>query len=105
MVNATPVGMHPDLDNTPFRAEALNPSTIIFETIYNPERTLLIKDARTAGCQTITGVEMFVRQAAYQYRLFTDRQAPIDLMRETLKKATNPVRLNQAGINEGGSAE
>lgn len=105
LVNATPVGMHPDLDNTPFRAEALNPSTLVFETIYNPERTLLIKNAREVGCETITGVEMFVRQAAYQYRLFTDRQAPIQLMRDTLKQATNPVRLNVANADDGGTAE
>lgn len=94
LINATPVGMHPDLDHTPFRADALNPDTLVFETIYNPERTLLIKDARNVGCQTITGVEMFVRQAAYQYRLFTDREPPIELMRSALKAATNPVQLN-----------
>lgn len=105
LVNATPVGMHPDLDNTPFRAEALNPNTAVFETIYNPERTLLIKNAREVGCQTITGVEMFVRQATYQYRLFTDREPPVDLMREALKKATNPVRLNDGKPDDGGFVE
>lgn len=101
LVNATPVGMHPDLDNTPFRGDLINPDSIVFETIYNPERTLLIKDARAAGCQTITGVEMFVRQAAYQYRLFTDRQPPIELMRDVLKTATNPVRLSGEGSRAG----
>jgi 3-dehydroquinate dehydratase/shikimate dehydrogenase len=106
LVNATPVGMHPNLDNTPFQASALNPSTLVFETIYNPERTLLIKNARQVGCPTITGVEMFVRQAAYQYRLFTDRDPPVELMRETLKLATNPVRLNvSASSDEGGAQE
>lgn len=104
LINATPVGMHPDLDSTPYRGDELNPDTIVFETIYNPERTLLIKDARTAGCRTITGVEMFVRQAAYQYKLFTDREPPIELMREALKKATNPVRLGGEGSSAGANA-
>lgn len=105
LVNATPVGMHPDLDSTPFRGDLINPDCIVFETIYNPERTLLIKDARAAGCQTITGVEMFVRQAAYQYRLFTDRQPPIELMRQALKTATNPVRLSgeASGVGTSGA--
>jgi 3-dehydroquinate dehydratase/shikimate dehydrogenase len=94
LVNGTPVGMHPDLDSTPFRAESLNPETIVFETIYNPERTMLVKSAQEVGCRTISGVEMFVRQAAYQYRLFTGRDAPVPLMRKTLKLATSPVRLN-----------
>lgn len=94
LVNGTPVGMHPDLNSTPFHAESLNPNTIIFETIYNPERTLLVKNAQHVGCKTITGVEMFVRQAAYQYRLFTGAQPPTELMRDSLKAATNPVRLN-----------
>ncbi|XZE53910.1 shikimate dehydrogenase [Planctomycetaceae bacterium SH139] len=105
LVNGTPVGMHPDLDNTPFRAESLNPKTVVFETIYNPERTLLVKNAHQVGCTTITGVEMFVRQAAYQYRLFTDRDAPIDLMRDALKLATNPVRLNINRHDDEGHAD
>lgn len=105
LVNCTPVGMHPDLDSTPFLAEALNPETVVFETIYNPERTLLIKDAHQVGCRTISGVEMFVRQAAYQYRLFTGQEPPVELMRKTLKTATNPVRINVQPDGSGQSDE
>lgn len=101
LVNGTPVGMHPDLDSTPFPAESLDPKTAVFETIYNPERTLLIKNAEHVGCRTITGVEMFVRQAAYQYRLFTGQEAPHDLMRQSLKTATNPVRINVGLADDG----
>lgn len=105
LVNCTPVGMHPDLDSSPFLKDALHPKTAVFETIYNPERTLLIKDARSVGCQTITGVEMFVRQAAYQYRLFTGKEPPVELMRDALKAATNPVRLNTRVDDELGPAD
>lgn len=105
LINGTPVGMHPDLDSTPYRAESLDPKTVVFETIYNPERTMLVKSAQQVGCKTITGVEMFVRQAAYQYCLFSGQQAPVDLMRKTLKLATNPVRLNVGRRDDESHAE
>lgn len=105
LVNCTPVGMHPDLENTPISADALHRETVVFETIYNPEQTLLIKNARRIGCRTISGVEMFVRQAAYQYRLFTGQEPPLELMRQTLKLATNPVRLNVRRDDELGHSD
>ena len=63
--------MHPDVDETPYAKEKLKDTMLVFDTVYNPEQTLLIKNAREVGCPVITGVEMFVRQAAYQYKLFT----------------------------------
>ncbi len=94
LVNGTPVGMHPDVDSTPYNPSSLNQFMVVFDTVYNPENTLLIKHARQAHSRTITGVDMFVRQAAYQFKLFTGREAPTALMRETIKQATNPVQLN-----------
>lgn len=94
LVNGTPIGMHPDLDSSPFDASRLNEYLIVFDTVYNPENTLLIKNAQRAQCRFITGVDMFVRQAAYQYKLFTGREAPVDLIRKTVREATNPVQLN-----------
>lgn len=94
LVNGTPVGMHPDVDITPFNKAALNQFMVVFDTIYNPENTLLIKHAREAQAKVITGVDMFVRQAAYQYKLFTGQEAPTQVMRDAIKQATNPVRLN-----------
>ena len=92
VINGTPLGMHPNVDVTPFEKPYLKPSMIVFDTVYNPETTLLIKEARQQNCQVITGVEMFVRQAALQFQLFTDHQAPTELMREELKRATGAVR-------------
>jgi len=94
LVNGTPLGMHPDVDTSPYNAANLNQYLAVFDTVYNPENTLLIKHAIQAQCRVITGVDMFVRQAAYQYKLFTGREAPSDLMRTTIKDATNPVQLN-----------
>jgi 3-dehydroquinate dehydratase / shikimate dehydrogenase len=72
---------------------------IVFDTVYNPESTLLLKEAKSHGCHTITGVEMFIRQAGLQFMLFTGREAPYQLMRDALKRAIGPVRFD-GGIVE-----
>jgi 3-dehydroquinate dehydratase/shikimate dehydrogenase len=91
VVNCTSVGMHPNVDESPLHPSFLKPGLIVFDTVYNPETTLLIKEARTRSCTVITGVDMFVRQAALQFQLFTGREAPMDLMRSLVKRALSPV--------------
>lgn len=92
LINCTPIGMHPNVDHSPIGKTYLKPGLIVFDTVYNPESTLLIKEARENGCEVITGVDMFVRQAALQFLLFTDKEPPTELMRETLKRAIGPVK-------------
>ncbi len=55
IVNCTPVGMHPNVDESPFNKSHLKPSMIVFDTVYNPESTLLLKEARSHGCRIVTG--------------------------------------------------
>jgi len=81
------------MNETPFDRHYLKPSMTVFDTVYNPENTLLIKEARRQGCVTVTGTEMFVRQAALQFHLFTDQQAPETLMRETLRRSVGAVNI------------
>lgn len=92
IVNGTPIGMHPEVDATPLDARHLRPGSVVFDTVYNPEQTLLIKQARQQGCKAITGVEMFVRQAALQFERFTGQNAPFEVMREALKRTIGPVK-------------
>ncbi len=92
IVNCTPVGMHPNVDATPYDKHHLRPSMIVFDTVYNPENTLLTKDARSQSCTVVSGVEMFVRQACLQFKQFTGQEAPPDLMRDVLKRAIGPAR-------------
>jgi 3-dehydroquinate dehydratase/shikimate dehydrogenase len=91
LVNCTAVGMHPNVDEAPIHVGYLRPGMMVFDTIYTPENTLLIKEAKARGCRVLTGVEMFVRQAALQFQLFTGQPAPVDLMQDLVRKALNPL--------------
>jgi 3-dehydroquinate dehydratase/shikimate dehydrogenase len=91
LVNCTPVGMHPNVDEAPCHFSILKPGLTVFDTIYTPETTLLIRESRLRGCHTITGVDMFVRQAARQIQLFTGHIADLDLMRQIVRKALSPL--------------
>ncbi|MCA9130610.1 MAG: shikimate dehydrogenase [Planctomycetales bacterium] len=93
LINCTPIGMHPDVNSTPYDKDRLHEQTIVFDTVYNPENTLLVKDAHAAGCFVVNGLDMFVRQAAYQYKLFTGLEPPVQLMRDTVKRIISPVRF------------
>jgi 3-dehydroquinate dehydratase/shikimate dehydrogenase len=93
LINCTPVGMHPDVDDTPMPPAGLKEGMVVFDTVYHPENTMLLKLARERGCKTITGVEMFVRQAAQQFKLYTGQDAPMDLMHDVLKRKLGPLRL------------
>ncbi|HVJ83960.1 MAG TPA: type I 3-dehydroquinate dehydratase [Planctomycetia bacterium] len=92
LVNCTPVGMHPDVQATPFHQGTLREGMVVMDTVYHPENTLLVREARERGCLVATGVEMFVRQAEAQFRLFTGRSAPPDLMRELVREELSPAR-------------
>ncbi len=92
LVNCTSVGMHPKLDESPFEQQWLGDTTLVFDTVYNPEQTLLLKNARERGCPTVSGIEMFVRQAGRQFELFTGVQAPLEYMMETLRRSMSAAR-------------
>ncbi len=92
LVNCTPLGMHPEVDNTPYEKHSLKPALVVFDTVYNPENTRLIKEARDQSCTVVTGVEMFIRQAGLQFKLFTGREPPVANMREVLKRTTSAAK-------------
>jgi shikimate dehydrogenase len=80
VINATSVGMSPRAESTPLN-KALLKDVLVFDTVYNPLKTRLIREAEERGCPTVTGLEMFVNQAALQFELWTGQKAPLDLMR------------------------
>ncbi|MBX3415614.1 MAG: shikimate dehydrogenase [Pirellulales bacterium] len=92
IINGTPMGMHPNVDETPYDHRYLKPSVVVFDTVYNPESTLLLKEARARSCRVVTGMDMFVRQAALQFTLFTGQEAPHEVMLNALRRAIAPTR-------------
>jgi len=92
LINCTSVGMHPKVDESPYEQHWLRESMLVFDTVYTPENTMLLKHARQRDCTTATGLEMFVRQAARQFNLFTGLEAPVEYMMETLRRYLSAAR-------------
>ena len=90
LINCSPVGMAPNTNDTPYPARLLKKDIVVFDSVYNPMETRLLKDAQAAGCATVSGVELFVHQAAGQFALWTGQPAPIDLMRRVVEDKLAP---------------
>jgi shikimate dehydrogenase len=85
MIHCTPVGMSPKVDESCVPANLLRPELTVMDIVYNPRDTKLLLEAKAAGCRTIQGLDMFLNQAAQQFELWTNRPAPIDVMRGVLE--------------------
>ena len=81
LVNATPVGTWPSVGETPVDASALAGGGIVYDLVYNPERTRLLREAEASGCRCIGGREMLVAQAAAQFEWWMATPAPRETMR------------------------
>jgi 3-dehydroquinate dehydratase / shikimate dehydrogenase len=86
IVNATPVGMHPRENASPLEAAELN-CRLVFDTIYRPQQTQLLRLAARRGIETVSGVEMFLAQGAAQWEIWTGERAPIASMRRAVLRA------------------
>jgi shikimate dehydrogenase len=86
LINTTPVGMHPKSDESPIPSNLLRKQPAVFDIVYNPRKTRLLRDAEQAGCTVVSGTEMFLNQAAVQFTLWTGQPAPVDVMRAVLDK-------------------
>jgi 3-dehydroquinate dehydratase/shikimate dehydrogenase len=85
LVNCTPVGMYPNVDETPIDA-ALLTGRWVYDLVYNPTGTRLLREAARAGCQTIGGLDMLVAQAHEQFHWWTGVRPPAGVMREAALK-------------------
>lgn len=84
IVNCTPVGMHPHEGVSIVPAELFRDGQAVFDVIYNPIETKLLSDAKSRGLIAVSGVEMFINQAAMQFEHFTGVEAPVEEMRRVL---------------------
>ena len=91
-INTTSVGMHPNIDESPLgdRLPEFTSDTLVFDTIYNPMETKLLRQAKAAGAKTIGGIDMFVRQAAGQFEAWTGKSAPAEIMRTVIESRLKP---------------
>ncbi len=80
LINATSVGMHPNVDATPVPAGLLRPGLAVFDIVYNPRRTRLLLEAEQKGATVIDGVRMLVHQGAEAFSIWTGRKPPVDVM-------------------------
>jgi shikimate dehydrogenase len=88
LINTTPVGMHPNIDKTPLPPNIrLRAKLLVYDVVYNPAKTALLKQAKEEGCRTCSGLGMLVRQGALAFTLWTGQEAPLEVMRKAAKKA------------------
>lgn len=88
LVNATPIGMHPKTDQSPLAENIKLPKgLLVYDLVYNPAETKLLKTAKASGCKTCGGLGMLVRQGASAFTLLTGKEAPVSVMRQAAEKA------------------
>lgn len=91
LVNATSVGMRPREGETPVDGDLLRPGLLVFDLVYDPPETRLLREARSARAETIDGLTMLVHQGAASFEIWTGMRAPVRVMmraaRERLGRA------------------
>lgn len=89
LINATTLGMHPNQNETPVGQNLLRSNLTVFDLVYHPLETRLLREAKAAGARTIDGLAQLVHQGAASFEIWTGKDAPVDVMmkaaREKLK--------------------
>jgi len=85
LIHCTPIGMSPKTGMSCVPSHLLHRGLTIMDIVYNPRDTQLLLDAKAAGCRTISGLEMFLYQAAAQFEHWTGQSAPTHVMRAVLE--------------------
>ncbi len=82
IINATPVGMWPDVDASPWPEGVVFPAgAVLYDSVYRPLKTRLMQNAEAAGLRAVGGLGMLVYQGASAYEVWTGRKAPVDVMK------------------------
>ena len=93
LINTTSVGMYPMVDKIPIDPDLLHKDLTVFDLVYNPPKTMLLREAERRGCITIDGVKMLVYQGAESFRIWLGIDPPLEVMekavRDGLKEALN----------------
>ena len=87
LVDTTPLGMDPHIDDAPIaRAEDMHDNLVVFDAVYNPHETVLIKEAIKAGAKPVYGIKMLLYQGAESFKIWTGQDAPVDVMEKALNE-------------------
>ncbi len=89
IINTTSVGLQPT-DPAPFPTRWIEPHHLVYDTIYNPAKTRLLRDAESQGARIANGLSLLLHQGALSLEYWLNCEAPINTMREGLKSALNP---------------
>jgi shikimate dehydrogenase len=81
LVNGTPLGMHPKTDDTPVPKEMLHPGLLVFDLVYNPLKTRLLREAEETGAAILPGVNMLVYQGVAAFKMWTGEDPPVETMK------------------------
>ena len=90
LIDTTPLGMDPHIDDMPVAtADAMHEDLVVFDAVYNPNETVLLKEAIEAGAKPVYGIKMLLYQGAESFEIWTGKKAPIDVMENALKNTLN----------------
>ena len=84
LINATPIGMDPHIDASPISKDLLHKDLFVFDVIYNPLETKLMKDAVEVGCETLGGLDMLINQGVIAFEWFTGKTPNSKLMKKKI---------------------
>jgi len=92
LVNATPVGMYPNINRTPIDREIIPKHAVVFDMVYNPAETRLLRNAKARGNRVVGGLDMLVTQAAEAFRIWFSENPPIEVMRRAARRSLEEFR-------------
>jgi shikimate dehydrogenase len=84
LINATSIGMHPNIDQSPVPSRLMKPDLCVMDIVYNPPETKFLKDAKAAGAKVVSGIEMLVYQGAASFEIWTKHKAPVEVMKQAV---------------------
>ncbi len=87
LVDTTPLGMHPHIDDEPIvSADNMHDDLVVFDAVYNPNETVLLKEAIKAGAKPVYGIKMLLYQGAESFKIWTGQDAPVEVMEKALNE-------------------
>jgi shikimate dehydrogenase len=97
VINSTPIGMWPKVLEPPvIDTRLLSTHTLVWDLVYNPVETRFLREAKAHGCRTLSGLGMLLYQGAEAFRLWTGLAAPVEAMRQELKKAISHKNVSES---------